>query len=391
MKIGTWARLLLTGAPLLAGCANFWQAPGSTTTITTTPSTLSSGIFYVANQETMQIVAYDIVSGKLNQINAYPLSAAPYAIAIAPNSSFLYVSTPVGIYLYTVGSGGVLTVGNGGGVISTDVTSTLQVDPSAKWLVDALQGTSGVQLNAIPITSTGAYSGGTVSTVSYSISSAAVHQLAISPDNNNVFVALGAGGTLVVPFTYSNSNPFGSGATTIQVAHSGGSALSVAVDPSNRLFYIGETLANSSSNSGGLRAFNYSSLGSATLTQASGSPLASGGLAPNSILPLASGDYVYVANGAGTGASGNVAEFAITSTGSSTATTYTVTAGSTIAAGIQPSGLAEDNLGNFVLAVSSGGSYDLEAYTMSAGTLTAALTSTTGTDPVQAVAVAALP
>jgi hypothetical protein len=285
----------------------------------------------------------------------------------------------------------VLTVGNKGDVISMDVASTLQVDPSAQWLVDALQGTGGVQVNAIPITTTGVYNiKGTVQTVSFTVSNAAVHQLVLSPDNKNILVALGNGGTIVVPFSPSAPFPTGIGATMIPVAQSGGSALSVAVDPGNRLFYIGETLANPAGNAGGLRAFTLSSLGGTSLTQATGSPLPSGGLAPNSILPLASGDYVYVANGAGTSASGNVAEFGITATGSASAATYAVTAGSTIAAGIQPSGLAEDSLGNFVLAVSSGGSYDLEAYTMSAGTLTAALTSTTGTDPVQAVAVAAI-
>ena len=202
------------------------------------------------------------------------------------------------------------------------------------------------------------------------------------------------GGTIVVPFTAANSNPLGATAKTIPPANTGGSALSVAVDPSTtpRLFYIGETLANSAGNSGGLRAFNYSSLGSTTLTQASGSPISSGGLAPNAILPLANGDYVYVANGTGTTSAGNVAWFPITASG----TNYTVAAGSKIASGIQPISLAEDSDGNFVLAVSTGGSTssgnpDLDAYTMSSGALTSAIQSKTGTDPVGAVAVAALP
>jgi hypothetical protein len=59
-------------------------------------------------------------------------------------------------------------------------------------------------------------------------------------------------------------------------------------------------------------------------------------------------------------------------------------------------GLAEDSDNNFVLAVSNGGSTasgdpDLEAFTMSSGALTANIASKTGTDPVGAVAVAALP
>jgi hypothetical protein len=166
------------------------------------------------------------------------------------------------------------------------------------------------------------------------------------------------------------------------------------VDPTNRLFYIGETQAVSAS--GGLRIFNYSSLGTGTPrsnpTQITGSPIASGGLSPNAILPIASGQYVYVANGQGLTGSGNIAWFPISASG----TTYTIAAGSNITAGVVPMSLAEDSDDNFVLAVSNGGSTssgdpDLEAFTISSGALTAAIKSTTGTDPVGAVAVAALP
>jgi 6-phosphogluconolactonase (cycloisomerase 2 family) len=352
---------------------------------------LSSGNFYVLNQATSQIVAYNINSGSLNQIGVSTMSSAPIAIAVAPSGNFLYVSTLVGIYLYSIGSNGALTIGNNSGVISQDPAASMQVDTTNGWLVDAVQGTSGVQLDAIPITSSGTYSG-TVRTASFTVTNAAVHQLVISPDDDNVFVALGAGGTIVIPFNANNPFPSGVRGTTIAVANTAGSALSVAVDPNAtpRLFYIGETVADSTGTTGGLRVFNYSSLGSSTLTQASGSPIASGGLAPASILPLTTGDYVYVANGASS-SSGNVAGFAITSTGSASSPTYTVATVGTISAGTQPVGLAEDSQDNFVIAVSSGGNPDLEAYTMSAGALTAAITSTTGTDPVQAVAVAAAP
>ena len=56
--------------------------------------------------------------------------------------------------------------------------------------------------------------------------------------------------------------------------------------------------------------------------------------------------------------------------------------------------LAQDATGNYLLAVDSGGSPDLEAYTFdstTAGKLDSAFTSTTGTDPVGAIAIAAAP
>ncbi len=395
MKVEIGARLLLASTVLLTGCSGFWDLPASSGG-GTTPTTLSSGDFYVLNQTTKQIVGYSINSGKLGAISGgtQSLSVSPTSIAVAPSGGFLYVGTLNGIYLYTVGSGGALTIENSGSPIFGDVPSAMVV--SGAWLVDSFLNASGqVQVNAYPISpSTGVSTLCATCTVpfqTFSITDAAVKEMVVSPDGANVFAALGAGGTIVIPFATGSSNPLGTTAKTIPVATSGGSALSVAVDPATRLFYIGETLANSSANSGGLRVFNYGSLTS-TLTQATGSPIASGGLAPNAVLPIASGDYVYVANGQGNTAAGNIAWFPITASG----TTYTIASGSSIASGIQPIGLAEDSDANFVLAVATGGSTssgnpDLDAYTISSGALTSALTSATGTDPVGAIAVAPLP
>ena len=396
MKSARWAAIGLVITALLAGCKGFWDLPPSTTTTTTTPTTKSSGVFYVLNQSTKQIAAYVISSGTLDNVSGspYALSAAPTSIAVASDGLFLYVGTVNGIYLYTIGSGGALTIGNSGNPIATDIPAAMVV--SGSWLIDAfVTAGNSPQIDAIAINpSNGAYAGpggAAPSQVFGTITNAAIKQMVLSPDDANLFVALGTGGTIVVPFDSANSNPLGATATTIPLANAGGSALSVAVDPSStpRVFYIGETAGTS----GELRVFNYSSLATPqTLTQATGSPIASGGLAPNAILPLATGDYVYVANGQGLTSAGNIAWFPITAAGS----TYTVAAGSTIASGIQPISLAEDSDSNFVLAVATGGSTtsgdpDLEAFTMSSGALTLAVKAETGTDPVGALAVAALP
>ena len=390
--------ILLAAVTLLAGCSGFWNLPPSTTTTTVTKTTLSSGVFYVLNQTTKQIAAYTISTGTLEQVSGspYSLSSAPNCIAVAPGGGFLYVGTVSGIYLYSIGSGGALTVENGGSVISSDIPAAMQV--SGSWLIDAFNpnSTGTVQMNAIPInSSTGAYAGsGTPPYQEFIVANSSVEQMALSPDGTNLFLALDTGGSIVVPFTAGNANPLGSTATVIPLANSDGAALSVAVDPTNRLFYIGETQAVSAS--GGLRVFNYSSLGTGTTranpTQITGSPIASGGSAPNAILPIASGGYVYVANGQGNTGSGNVTWFPISVSGS----TYTIAAGSTISAGVVPKGLAEDSDKNFVLAISTGGSTssgdpDLEAFSMSSGALTSNIASKTGTDPVGAWAIAALP
>jgi hypothetical protein len=397
MTMGKWARMLLLAVPFLAGCANFWQAPATSSGsggCTTDCTTASSGDFYVVSSgSTPQISGYSFVSGALTKLtdSPYPITGAPFAAAIAPGGGYFYVSSNAGIYVYAIGTGGALGTAK---VVSTDVTAeAIQVDQSGAWLVEALPVTGGVQLNAIPLNSSGGYSGATVLTATFAVSGAAVQpgQLAISEDNSYIFLALGAGGTIVVPFNAAAPFPAGVSAKVIPVVKSGGAALSVAVDPSltPRLFYIGETLASSTASSGGLRAFNYSSLGASTLTELASSPLASGGLAPNAIVPLLDGDYVYVANGAGSTSAGNIAGFAVSSTGTSTAPVYSLTAGKTFAAGTLPIGLAEDSSGKFMLAVSSSGSPYFDSYTFdatTAGSLDVQVVSSTPASPIAIIA-----
>jgi len=100
---------------------------------------------------------------------------------------------------------------------------------------------------------------------------------------------------------------------------------------------------------------------------------------------------VYVANKAVSGSStGNISGFSITSTGG----VYSLTSVGTVTAGISTQGLAEESTGTYVLAVNAGGSPDLSVFTFdstTAGKLDASTTAATGTDPVEAVAIAAVP
>ena len=392
MKTAKWRWVACAAATLMigfaAGCADFWQAPSSSST--TGSSTSSSGVFYVLNQATKQIVGYSMATGTLTAVSSspYTLSSAPYSIAIAPGGGFLYVGTASGIFLYTIGSSGALTLANSGNVISQDIATTMQVDTTGHWLVEA--GPNSAELLAIEInTTTGVPISG--SEQSTALPASTVNQLTISPDNAHVFVALGSSGTEDVTFAAGNSDPFGTTAN-IPVKNSAGSALSVAVDPENRLLYIGEVAALSgSTNTGGLRVINYN-----TLVEVSGSPFATGGLAPSFILPLVYGtykyEYVYVANRTVSGTTtGSIAGYSVTTSG----TTYSLTAlSSSATAGITPVAMAQDSTGNYLLVVNSGGSPDLAAYTFDAttgGKLDSDLTTNTGTDPVEASAVAAVP
>ncbi len=397
MNVGRYARTLMAAVPLLAGCAGFWQKPASSSSsgsgCTTDCTTLSSGHFYILTGGTSpQVQGENILSGKLTAISGSPwtLTAPPYAMAISPGGSDLYVSSTGGVYVYPISGGGLETAS--AVAVSTDIDAVaIAVDTSGKWLVEALEsGTGSVTMAAVPLNTSNGTNNGAEATVVYSVNNAAVQQgkIAISPDDAHVFVALGSGGTIAIPFNASaaaGNNPFGNNAPVVAVEHTGGSALSVAVDPGGALFYIGESLGSPTGTTGGLRAFTLASL-SSTLVQASGSPIASGGLAPNAILPISSSSEIYVANGAGTSTAGNITTFNLTSSNGA----YTIAAAGTSAtAGIQPFSLAPDGNGNFLLAVSEIGNPYFSSYTFDAtttGKLDVQVTASTGTAPLAVVA-----
>jgi 6-phosphogluconolactonase len=393
MRSRYWVCLAMA-ALCLAGCKGFWKAPsdgggggGGTT--------LSSGDFYVLNVATNEMAGLYVNAGKLTVLpgSPYPLSAAPIAITVAPNNAFLYVSTLGGIFVYTInGSTGELTMGNSGQPISSDPATSMQVDSTNSWLVEGVSGTT--NLFAVHVNpSSGVLQSNLEQTAV--LPSSAIHQVAISPDNTYVLVAMGAGGTATLPFNAGNSNPFGS-AGSIGVIGSAGAALSVAFDPipsggtAPRLFYIGETVAvqatTSDANTAGLRAFNYS-----TKQEITNSPFRISGLAPYSILPFTDGNYVYVVSRqTASGSTGVIAGFSISNTNNTPALTAL---GSTFNAGTNPQMLAEDSTKQFVFAVNFGGNPDLLGYTIdatNAGYLDQVTSNTTGTDPVQASAIAAL-
>lgn len=348
----------------------------------------SSGNIYVLNVATSQIAGYYVNAGTLTALNGSPwtLPSAAFSassITISPNNNLLYVSTASGIYLYTIASNGALTIGNSGGPITTDQAVSMQVDKNNEWLVEVSAGLA--YIYAMPIdSSTGVL---TSNVKQYtSLPGSSPQQLALSADDSYVFVADGTSGTSTIPFAPGNTNPFGT-VSTIPVINNGGAAISVAVDPQSapRLFYVGETVATSGSNTGGLRAFKFSDR-----TEISGSPFATKGLAPYGILPKSTGDFVYVVNRQVSGSSiGVIAGFTLAAANS----TYSLTAlSSTFPVGTNPVAMVEDNTGDFVFAVDFGGSPDLMGYSFdstTAGVLDQVISKSTGTDPVQASAIAA--
>lgn len=393
MRTHVWAACAAGAVLCLTGCTGFWNALPSSGSGGTGSTTLTSGDIYVVNVATSQLVGLFVNAGTLTAVgSAYTLSAAPLAITIAPNNAFLYVSTLSGIFVYTIDtSTGLLTLGNGNQPITQDPATAMQVDPTGSWLIEGGAGTSAIYAIRIN-SSTGVLAVSGESQIAANLPSSTVNQVAISPDGTFVLVANGSGGTATIPFNAANNNPFGSVGKINPVSVNAGAALSVAFDPiltgttAPRLFYIGETVATSGSNTGGLRAFNFS-----TVKEISGSPFAIGGLAPYSILPFSTGQYVYaLSRQTSSGSTGVIAGFSIADTNGTPALTAL---GSTFTAGTNPQALVEDSSHQFVFAVDFGGNPDLLGFTLDTtnlGNLDQVISSATGTDPVQASAIAAL-
>jgi 6-phosphogluconolactonase (cycloisomerase 2 family) len=149
------------------------------------------------------------------------------------------------------------------------------------------------------------------------------------------------------------------------------------------LLYIGETVATSGTNTGGLRAFSYGSF-----QEISGSPFDVNGLAPIWILPYSTGSYVYVLNRQANGSTnGVITELSVTQSNS----TVSLTAlGNTFTAGVFSQALVEESTGVFLLAVNFGGNPDLTCYTFDSskpGYLSTTFKVATGNDPVAATAI----
>lgn len=393
MRTRVWAGLAIA-ALCLTGCSGFWDAASNSGGGGGGTTTLTSGDIYVLNVATNQVVGLYVNTGTLTALpgSPYTLASAPIAITVAPNNAFLYVSTLNGIFVYTIDtSTGQLTQGNNGQPITADAATAMAVDPTSTWLMEGGGGTSAVY--AIKVNSTtGVLAASGEAQIAAVLPSNTVNQVAISPDGTFALVANGSAGTATIPFNAANNNPFGSVGRINPTNTNAGAALSVAFDPilsgatAPRVFYIGETAATSGTNTGGLRAFNFS-----TVKEITGSPFAIGGLAPYSILPLQNGQFVYaVSRQTASGSAGVIAGFSI----AFTSNTPTLTAlGSSFATGTNPQAMVEDSTHQFVFAVDFGGNPDLVGYTFdstTAGKLDKVISGQTGTDPTQAGAIAAI-
>ncbi|HET9100409.1 MAG TPA: beta-propeller fold lactonase family protein [Acidobacteriaceae bacterium] len=336
----------------------------------------SSSYAYVANATLGTLVGFPVPTAGFKTLtgSSYNIGTPPIALAATPKGTFLYVALDSGdVFLYTIGSNGVLTLGNAGSPVASTLNGTgmsMTVDPTGNWLfmvsnsIDALLE---YQINASTgvLTQVGQTSG-------IPLNAGSPTQICVTPNDQYVYVGLGIGGT--DGFAFNSST--GALANQIHVAPLGvASDNAIAADNNSAYLFIGEA-------GKGIRAFTIGTGG--VPKEISGSPFASQ-LGPQSIVVDPTNTFVYVAN-----KTANV----ITGYTLGTGGTLTPLSSSPFSTGSQPIAMALDSTGKYLFVVNSGGSPDMQVFSFdatTAGKLDSVTSVATGADPAGAVALSVVP
>jgi len=374
-----WGRIVWAGSLAallaLAGCGKFF--PPLTSGGGGGGGTGSTGNYlYAGNLGTSPptIAGYTIGSSSLSAISGsdWQVSLQPTALAVTPSDSYLYMGSEAGgIYVYTIGSNGALTIGNDGAPVATGVSpAVLRVDPTGKWLLgaDGLAGEAYVfQIGT----------GGTLESISSSLvtlnATVPAQDLEITPSGSYVFVSCGTAGIYEMSFNTS-SGALAQINGVLSPKQNDAADYGMAVSPSGSYLFAAETVT------GGVRVFSIGTNG--VLTETSGSPYTTG-TGAWAVLVDSTGSYVFVANRT----QGNISAFLLSNSGALTGIT-----GSPFTTGSLPVAMVEDKSDTYIAVVCAGGDPDLQVFSFAgstAGALTSFAKATTGTDPTTASSIAA--
>jgi 6-phosphogluconolactonase (cycloisomerase 2 family) len=364
---GSLASLLV-----LAGCGQFFPP----LTSGGGGSGSSSGDYiYAGNVGTnpLTVAGFSIASAALSSISGSPWSVAlePTALAVTPNDTHLYAGSAAGgIYVYTIGSTGAITIGNGGVPVATGVSpSVLRVDPTGNWLIGGSTFAGQAYVYQIG-------TGGTLTSISTSIvtlnSSDPVTDLEITPTGSYIYVSCGTAGVYTMSFDTS-TGAMAQVNTVLSPKVTDAADYGLAIAPSGSYLFAAETVT------GGVRVFSIGTNG--TLTETSGSPYTTG-TGAWSVLVDSTGSYVYVANRT----QGTISGFLLNN-GALTQIT-----GSPFTTGTLPVAMVEDKSDAYIAVICNGGGPDLQVFkfdSTTAGALDSFATAKTGTDPTEASSIAA--
>ena len=280
-----------TSTTATTGTTSTTATTGTTTSTTSTtsttgspiaPSASNSSFVYVSNANNGTVGTYAVTSGKVSSAAQSTLNApaSPTAIAGTPSGRFLYLATRDGaVYLNTIASNGNLKAGNNGNPVAKVTQPTwMSMDCAGKWLFIASSVAGVVQEFQIDAASGALH----LSAQAIALDAGKPTEVSMTPDNRELFVALGKGGVDGFPFDPAT----GAVGTRQHITplHSGSADNVLTSDSASRNLYVSE--ANT-----GIRAFSIGS--GAALQEIPGSPFGSPQIAPTSmVIQPSSGDLV---------------------------------------------------------------------------------------------------
>ena len=380
---GSLRRWAVVGAalmlPVFTGCTGFFPPvdnSGGGTTAT-------GNQVYVVNQTTSSVSGFAVGTATLTALNNSPiaLGSQPYAEVVTPNDAFLYIAGQASLSLYLINSDGSLSAPTGGAVQNLVTAASLTVSPDGQWLIALDSFTQQLDIYQIN-SSTGALTAQAQSPVAYSLHAGAgtwqPSTVKISPDGTLIFAALGTGGDVV--FTFDTTTGAAVQSQSLANVNASTGDYGLAIDPKTAYLYLAR-----SGTSGGIGVYTIGSGGA--LNSVTKSPFAAGS-GTFSVLLDSTGTYVYAANRT----DGTISGYTIVAGTTPTGLTLTPLSGSPYASGISVQSLGIDRTGKYLLAASLGGTPDLSMYsfdTTKLGSLDSAATTSTGTDPAQAIQVVA--
>lgn len=359
---GMAAALAMGLTTMLTGCGNFFVCQGKASCPTgTTPAGNTGDYAYVSNSTAGQtfINGYVLSAGTLAPTTTatFNVGFIPTALVVSKQNTFLYVaSASSGIFVYAIGTGGVLTIPSTSTPVANGFVNAMDISPDGNNLftVDA----TGTSLSQFTInTSTGALT--PVLTFQLPVNGNIVNTctalpcgVKVSPSGLYVAVALGLSGDAIYQLNGSTVNPV---PILIPLPAAVGD-FAVTIDSTNHA-YFARTL--------GVAAFT---LVGGTATSVTGSPFATPA-GPRSIVLDSSGKYVYDANFSGA----TISSF---TTASGVLTPFSP---ATVAAPTSVSALAVDNSGKYLLAVGYNTTSGLQIFAIgTTGVLTSVATAGTG-------------
>src|SRR6187402_195694 len=323
---------------------------------------------YVANSGSSTLTGFQIsTAGALTAITGSPFSlpAAPNTVTVSRANTYVFVGTPLGIYGYAIGAGGVLTALNSGAALVQTLSGVqwLEISPDGQWLLSLNQ--DGVTISEYSIAaSTGLLALAQTFTYQGLSGIAQPKMMRIAPNGASAFVTLGTGGE--VAYTFNTTTGL-LAQTGILPAPNQSSDAAITIDSNSAYLYLART-----GTSQGLSVYTIGA--NAALTQV-GVTYATGSQ-PASVVIDPTNAYVYVAN---------ASDGTINGYGAATPSVLTTLPGSPYSSGTGVGALGIDSTGKWLLAAAQSGSPDLTLYGFDAtnlGRIFSVSTSASGTTPI---------